>query len=476
MERNSIFFSFSCNMDKAKKVSNINSGLKQQKKKLKDREKLKALLRNKLNSKQNDAAKELLADAKAAISKPNVPKVKSFETKRDAAKTPNKKNVKDKPAVGVLNQKKQSTDKKAKNVVIINESNEHKLPSDPVARGAESNKKNKNKNKKKNKSSVQATSTASTSNGITPTNGRDSEPISSNKSKNQKRTRNVNGFIESNIDDEEATQKVNKRLNAKKMKFSQSSNGNGSNAAVESIGPPVIVHNVANDLPSNETNSDESEDESYIDKFFQDSDSSDDDSKTERIYSVKKAKTQIPNGGVLSSDSEFEDQSDVSSISDDYMAYNEKEEDSDPSDVEAEQKVKNNELAHFENHDEYSDDELEEYEELSFDDYEDELEEEEIESEYEEGDEIDSSNEYYDSQEHGTDSEISYGSDEIHSSDSFGMNSESASSHDSYSSDENSNYGSENDSESTYDDFLNHKYGNGHDSSNDTDYSGKLYR
>lgn len=83
-----------------------------------------------------------------------------------------------------------------------------------------------------------------------------------------KRFKLSNGFIESNANDAEETERIGNllRVNQSKREREQRSTGLASADA-----PPVIVHSVAPGMSSLETDSN-SETESYIDKFFDDND------------------------------------------------------------------------------------------------------------------------------------------------------------------------------------------------------------
>lgn len=152
----------------------------------------------------------------------------------------------------------------------------------------------KNVNKRKKKRNPPASNENSNNQHVSNENKRKNEN-KANKTGGLKRFKTVNGFVETNADDEEETKLVQETLKkAKKKKTSAKRvqndvcNGEGSET-----GPAIKVHNVdVNQINGSGTNSD-SEADSYIDKFFGDGDDNFDEN---RIYSLDEIEANNRNG------------------------------------------------------------------------------------------------------------------------------------------------------------------------------------
>lgn len=81
-----------------------------------------------------------------------------------------------------------------------------------------------------------------------------------------KRAKLSKGFVESNVDDIQETQRINRELKDQKT---TSGHSKQTNSVAPDVGPPVIVHNIPIPACSSESDAD-SETDSYIDKFFDD--------------------------------------------------------------------------------------------------------------------------------------------------------------------------------------------------------------
>lgn len=124
-----------------------------------------------------------------------------------------------------------------------------------------------------------------------------------------KRMKTVNGFVEIDANDKEGIKLVEKKLKKEKSKIEKSSEKIG--AKPEEKGPPVIVHNVVETAINSETNSD-SEDDDYIEKFF---DGSDNEFDENRVYSIDEIESKKKKG-FLSMASEVGQSSDETATSD----------------------------------------------------------------------------------------------------------------------------------------------------------------
>lgn len=109
-----------------------------------------------------------------------------------------------------------------------------------------------------------------------------------------KRRKHSNGFVESNINDIAETKRIDREIKKQKNKLKKSQLGESSNQTEL----PVMIHNVAEHVIYSETNSD-SENDSYIDRFFDDNDK---EYNENRIYSPEEIENKKFN--VLSKDSE----------------------------------------------------------------------------------------------------------------------------------------------------------------------------
>lgn len=185
----------------------------------------------------------------------------------------------------VQNETKMRTNVKGTNV----------LQNEKIVTKDESIKKNKNKKKKQKKKPMQVEQSHSENlKTVNNTKRNIDEVHKTNKTCGKKRFKTVNGFVETNANDEEETKLVRDKLkneSKKTVKIEQTQDDNG---------PAVKIHNVdLNQVNEFGSNSD-SEADSYIDKFFNDNDDFDEN----HINSLEEIKASNENGFLLKSSEE----------------------------------------------------------------------------------------------------------------------------------------------------------------------------
>lgn len=113
------------------------------------------------------------------------------------------------------------------------------------------------------------------------------------KSLGTKRFKTVGGFVETNADDDEETKLVTEKLKKKQMKQEKKLKSKLIPSSTnEEDAPKIKVHNVATSKNNDTDSNSNSEDDSYIDQFFNDGDDCDEN----HIYSLDEIETKQENG------------------------------------------------------------------------------------------------------------------------------------------------------------------------------------
>lgn len=271
------------------------------KKKDKLKNKLKAKLKKKLHEAkesgspvqkniQQETERPTLTSTKGPYPKPK-PKLKVFKFNNDELSTSNNKNDKKGESNHSKSQLKKQKAKLAKKQkkpadLVANKmtkNNKSKVVTAKETKKQSSNDEPKGKKKMTNKSNQKL-------NPIKPSKRQFDENKASSATK---RMKTVNGFVEIDTNDQEGIQLVEKWMKKKKSNLEQ------IKKKQEDVGPAVIVHKISENVLNSETNSD-SEDDSYIEKFFNKSDEEFDEN---RVYSQDEIESKKVNG-FLSKDSE----------------------------------------------------------------------------------------------------------------------------------------------------------------------------
>lgn len=314
------------------------------------------------------------------------------------------------------------------------------------------------------------------------------ESIDANQLNAKKVKRNNNGFIETNADSKEETEFVNKILQAQRHRIMEAMGLDPtipiekfSVEAVDEVSKPsIVVHDIANGKSPEEktaTSDSDSEDDSYIDRFF-DVRNANDEFNSNDALCIDEIEKLSPHNGFLSSDSEViesttNDTSESSSspIENAVLASTKKQKSSDHK----KQLVHYNGNGNVSNDDDDDSDSCEEYSDVSdsdgydnydFGDYFNELDGEYI----SDGDDYggDSMDDYTDD---SSDIEDEDGEEELEEEETDysmyeGDSSDHTSDHEHYSDDTDSYH----DDDDDYDDFMNGRF---KDDSNDTDFCGE---